>query len=135
MDRYDRRKALSRLLNKGVSAWTNDKMEEGWPRFRCTERAFCREQNLIISSFNGWFTGNSLPEKLDNIIQLAACPYFGIEVFEVIGMMPMDQIEPELREMIIGWPKLSSQKRKDFIAFWRDTIAESNEDQGDQATA
>lgn len=135
MDKFDKKKELKRLLDKGLGQWTNDKIALGWPRYRCTEREFCREWKFTASTFNGWFTGNSIPEKLENIIQLAACPYFGIEVFGIIGMMPTDQLEPELRELIAQWPRIPNDKKKEFLAFWKETVLQSIIDENARSTS
>lgn len=125
----DRRKELKKFLNKSLDDWGKDKMEkDGWPRSACTERAFCREFGYPPTTFSGHLTGNNLPEKLPIILAYAENPWIGPKIYWVIGLIPVDSLEPELREMIELWPRATPEKRKEYLAILRKTVLQTDDE-------
>lgn len=102
---------LARLCNTAYEAWRADMIRQGWPHTKVTQNAFCQAFSFKATSWSGWIKGR-VPRELDNIRQLAACPYIGKQVYNVLELVP-DTDDARLREMMEAWPRLTEAEKKE----------------------
>lgn len=90
--------------------------ERGWTMYRLS-----KESGLHIKTVCNMFNRNSMP----SIPTLEAmCKAFGISVPQFFSQMEIEEVTPELKEIIHRWPHLSATQREAFMSMIRAFSAE-----------